>query len=62
MQERLALLARERGVGIREDEADGREEVGFARAVAADEEVESGAVQVRIWSALQSDDEQKRGE
>jgi hypothetical protein len=42
VQERLTLLPRERGVGIREDEADGTEEVGFARPVAAYEEVETG--------------------
>lgn len=44
MQERLALLARERRVGIRQDEPDRREEVGLARAVASDEEVEAGSV------------------
>lgn len=43
MQQRLALLAREGRVGVRENEADRAEEVGLAGAVAADEEVEAGA-------------------
>lgn len=43
MQQRLPLLARKRRVGVRKDESDRAEEVGFAGAVAADEEVEAGA-------------------
>lgn len=42
VQEGLTLLAGEGRVLVREDEADGGEEVGFARAVATDEEVEAG--------------------
>lgn len=42
MQECLTLLSRERGIGVRENESDGTEEVGLARPVAAYEEVETG--------------------
>lgn len=44
VQERLSLLAGQGRIGIGEDESDRREEVGFAGAVATDQEIESGPV------------------
>ena len=43
MQQRLAFLAGERGVGVREYESDRAEEVGFPRTVSPDEQVQSRA-------------------
>lgn len=39
MEEALALFSTHLGVGIAENEADGREEIGLARAIATDDDV-----------------------
>lgn len=45
MQKSLSLLSPHMGVGITEDETDGREEVTFSRAVTADDDI----MLVREW-------------